>query len=368
MKHHALSLFCSRSRVLRSLAVTRVASTFFAATLLFSVGSAQDSRIVSDVDRRAGPRNTFQKPIAWDVRDHTVLFEGIVFGGGTYLFEDVNTQGLVPPGADALQSLYGGVFDLRVMRKLPNTFAYGVDGRLIVDGQDGGQATDGRFDVFVRNFWGQFSYGNFADRDEILIAPRAGLSGEANLFYDGFFNPSDARAFRYRGRFSSFLVDTAVDEDADNYNIGILYRSPTTYRKDAWSFDYHGGDFLGRYDRDGVTLGYQISYGSLDVKIAGAWDWFDPVGPFADFERVSGSLATSYKVRALTLSAGVMLSETNGGDLETAYTTGLRYDLARGLSWNAGWFYLDSPSFGSDGLPVTAGEFSGVRTSISYRF
>jgi hypothetical protein len=63
-----------------------------------------------------------------------------------------------------------------------------------------------------------------------------------------------------------------------------------------------------------------------------------------------------------------MLAETNGGDLETSYTAGLRYDMARGVSLNAGWFYLDSDSIGTDGNELTAGDFSGVRTSISYRF
>ncbi len=341
-------------------------------TLLGALGLSQlaeaQTRRVSDFDQRRGPRHEFQKPLAYDVGGHTVLFEGLMFTGGQYLFEDLDTQGLVPGNAGGT-FVYGGVFDLRVTRKMANTYAYGFDGRIVVDGVEGAENVDERFDVYIRGHRGQISYGNFADRDEILISGRRGLVGEANLFNDGFFSPSNKRAFRYRGRFSSFLVDAAVDDDGENYNVGVLYRSPTISRKDSWSLDYHGGDVFDRYKRNGVTAGYQISYGSFDIKAGVAYDHFDPYAAgFGNFDRMSASFAASYKFHQLTLSAGFMLSETNNGDLETAYTAGLRYDMARGLSLNAGYFYMDADSLGTDGLPVTAGDFSGGRITLSYQF
>ncbi len=329
----------------------------------------QATRLASDFDRRLGPPSTFQKPLAWDVGDHTVLVQGAILGGGTYLFDTVNTQGLVS-GSEGLEAFYAGITDLRITRRMPNSLAYGVDGRVLFDGSgsDDFRFDDTRFDVYLRGRWGQISYGDFDDRNVLLISGRTGLAGEATLFYDGFFDPSTERAFRYRARYSSFLVDAAVDEDGDNYNVSLLYRSPTPTRKDSWSLDYHGGDFMNRYERNGITAAYDIAYGSWNFKVAGAWDQFDPYANFARFDRIAGSLCVSYKYQALTVAAGTMLSETNGGDLETTYTAGFRYDMARGLAFNAGYFYIDSDSLGTDGLPVAAGDFSGVRTSISYRF
>lgn len=335
-----------------------------------NLDAQQNFRMTSNIDRRIGPRTTFQKPIAFNVADHTVLFEGAVFGGGTYLFDALNTHGLITDREDTPVGFYGGLFDLRIARKMNNGLAYGVDGRFILNGDENRDViSDERFDVYLRGRYGRFSYGNYEDRNALVLSGRTTLSGEANLFYDGYFDPSFARAFRYRGRFGSILVDAAIDDDGDAYNIGLLYRSPTKVRKDSWSIDYHGADdYLGRYERDGFTAAYGMAYGSLDLKIAAAWDQFDPHANFATFERHSGSFCASYKFHAFTWSAGVMLAETNGGELETAYTAGVRYDMARGVSLNAGWFYLDSDSTGTDGNALTAGDFSGVRTSVSYRF
>ncbi len=337
---------------------------------LGNLSAQQRYRMTSDIDRRVGPRTTFQKPIAFDVADHTVLLEGVVFSGGTYLFDAVNTRGLITDREDTPVGFYGGLFDLRIARKMSNAISYGFDGRFLVNGEERQDAqADGRFDVYLRGRYGQFSYGNFADRNSLLLSGSTTLSGEANLFFDGYFDPSFDRAFRYRGRFGSFLVDAAIDDDGDAYNFGLLYRSPTPTRKDSLSLDYHGDDdYLSLYERDGLTAGYGISYGSLDLKIAAAWDQFDPHANYDTFERVAGPFCASYKYHAFTWSGGMMLAETNGGALETSYTAGLRYDMARGVSLNTGWFYIDSDSVGTDGNEVTAGDFSGVRTSISYRF
>lgn len=335
-----------------------------------NVVAQQNFRMTSNVDRRIGPRTTFQKPIAYDIADHTVLLEGALFSGGTYLFDAINTRGLVTDREDTPVGFYGGLFDLRIARKMSNALTYGFDSRLLVSGEEGQSArSEGRFDAYLRGRYGQISYGNFADRNSLLLSSSTILSGEANLFFDGYFDPSFERAFRYRGRFGSFLVDAAIDDDGDNYNAGFLYRSPTWSRKDSFSFDYHGANnYLGLYERDGFTAGYGTSYGSLDLKVAAAWDQFNPHSNFSTFERVAGTFCASYKYHAFTWSAGIMLAETNGGALETSYTAGMRYDMARGVSLNAGWFYVDSDSIGTDGNEVTAGDFSGVRTSISYRF
>lgn len=344
-----------------------VLSGIFAA-IATPVSAQTTGRVISEVDRRIGPRDTFQKPIAYDIADHTVLLEGVLYTGGTYIFEGENSAGLVPLPKE-WQTFYGGLWDLRIARRMSNSIAYGVDSRFYLIGDvENGYSTNNRHDVYFRGRYGQISYGNFDERNSLTLSGRSGLSGEANLFFDGYFNTSERRAFRYRARYSSFQVDAAVDDNGDTYNIGLLYRSPSTTRKDSWSVDYHGGDYFGVYQRDGISADYILSYGSWDFKIGGAWDQFDPYSNYETFDRVAGVFCASYKFHAFTWSAGVMLAETNGGELETTYTAGMRYDMARGLSWNLGYYYMDSESTGSDGNPVTAGDFSGVQTSVAYRF
>lgn len=323
---------------------------------------------VSDVDQRVGPRTEFQKPIAWDVAGHTVLVEGITAAGGQYLRKQHSAQDLFGDQDDEYALVYEGVYDLRIAKKLPTTFTYGFNGRILLSGVGDSIINDERFDVYLRNYFGQFSYGNFDDRDALVFSARSVLAGEANLFFDGFFAPSTDRAFRFRSRVSSYLIDAAIDEDGDTYNAGIRFGSPNDYIKKFWSLNYQGGDLLSRYQRNGLSAGYLLSYGSLDVAFGFSYDHLDPYANFATFERLSGSLGVSYKLGATTLAAGALLGETNDGPLETAYTAGFRYDFARGLSLNAGYFYIDSESTGTDGQPLSAGNASGVRTSLSYRF
>ena len=323
---------------------------------------------VSDVDQRVGPRTEFQKPIAWDVAGHTVLVEGITAAGGQVLRKRHSAQDLFGDQDDEYALVYEGVYDLRIAKKLPTTFTYGFNGRILLSGVGDSVANEERFDVYLRNYFGQFSYGNFDDRDALVFSARSVLAGEANLFFDGFFAPSTDRAFRFRSRVSSYLIDAAIDEDGDAYNVGVRFGSPNDYVKNFWSLNYQGGDLLSRYHRHGLSAGYLLSYGSLDIAFGLAYDQLDPYANFATFDRLSGSLGISYKFGATTLAAGALLGETNGGPLETAYTAGFRYDFVRGLSFNAGYFYIDSESTGSDGEALSAGNVSGVRTSLSYRF
>lgn len=323
---------------------------------------------VSDVDQRVGPRTEFQKPLAWDIEGHTVILEGITATGGQYLQKRGSGFDLFGAQAGKNAFVYEGVYDLRVARKMANTFTYGFNGRILASGVDESIESQERFDFYLQNYFGRFSFGNFDDRDLIVYSARTVLAGEANLFYDGYFAPSTQRAFRFRTRLSSYLVDAAVDEDGDAYNVGIRYGSPNHYVKQFWSLNYQGGDLFSRYQRNGLSLGYLVSYGSFDVALGLSYDKLDPYADFQSFDRIAGSIGASYKVGRTTVSAGALFGETNHGELETAYTAGMRYDFVRGLSFNAGYFYIDSDSRGTDGEALSAGNVAGVRTSLSYRF
>ncbi|MDF1816033.1 MAG: hypothetical protein P1V20_27785 [Verrucomicrobiales bacterium] len=326
------------------------------------------TRLVSDVDQRTGPRAEFQKPLAWEIGGYTALVEGALITGGQYLHKRPSAVDIFAAQQDNYAFKYDGLFDFRLAKKLPNTFAYGFEGRLLVSGIDDNATTQERFDVYIENFMGRFSFGNFDDRDLIVYSARNVLAGEADLFYDGFFAPSTRRAFRFRTRLSSYLLDGAIDENGDSYNFGIRYGSPSDYVKKFWSLNYQGGDLFSRYHRNGISAGYLISYGSLDFALGISYDHLDPYSNFASFDRIAGSAGISYKQGRTTVSAGALAGETNNGNTEVAYTTGMRYDFVRGMSLNLGYFYIDSDSTGTDGGAITPGNVSGARSSLSYRF
>jgi hypothetical protein len=220
------------------------------------------------------------------------------------------------------------------------------------------------------------SYGDFDERDTLLISGRTSLTGEANLVFDGYLNPSLERAFRYRARYSSWLVDLALDEDAKNWDAALQFRTKKGIFEKAFSLtysggvlqDYIGGDLQDHYDRHAVSAGYQLVYGSWDMALGATWEYLEPLGNFGSFDRVAVSLGTGWKRERLTLGAGLLFTGVDGGGLGPVATAGLRYDFSRGLSFNAGYIYADTEGVGTDGLPLTTAYLSGLRLSFAYSY
>jgi len=341
------------------------------AWMLADSAAAQRIRRVSDFDQRVGPKSFLQKSLAFDVYDHTLEFTGITVAGTQYLFESE------VPGttSDAAEFIYLGVYDLTLARKMPNALTYGINGRLLTRDPKVGdpttrldERTEGRFDVYLRGIWGELSYGDFTDRDVLLISGRNSLTGEANLVFDGYLNPSLERAFRYRARYSSWLVDLALDDNARNWDAALQFRTKEGIFEKAFSLNYSGGDLLGRYDRHAWSAGHQLVYGSWDFTAGVTWEHLQPVENFAAFDRVGASLGTGWKRERLTVGAGLFLGEVDGGDLGAVATAGLRYDFSRGLSLNAGYIHSDTEGVATDGTQLATAALSGLRLSFAYRY
>lgn len=332
---------------------------------------AQQIRRVSDFDQRVGPKSFLQKSLAFDVNDYTLEFTGITVAGTQYLFESE------VPGttSDAAEFTYLGVYDVTLARKMPNTLTYGINGRFLTRDPKVGdpttkldKRTEGRFDVYLRGIWGQLSYGDFTDRDILLISGRNSLTGEANLVFDGYLNPSQDRAFRYRARYSSWLVDLALDENAKKWDAALQFRTKKGIFEKAFSLNYSGGDLLDRYDRNAWSVGYQLIYGSWDISAGATWEHLEPLGDFGAFDRVVASLGTGWKREQFTVGAGLLLTEVDSGDVGVVATAGLRYDFSRGLSFNAGYIHSDTEGVGTDGVQLATAYLSGLRLSFAYRY
>ena len=330
-----------------------------------------DERYVSEIDKRAGPKSFFQKSLAYDVHDHTLEFTGITVLGTQYLF-DSDTPGTNPEEAEFI---YSGIYNATLARKLSNALTYGVNGRLVTRDPRVGdpttqldKRTEGRFDVYLRGIWGQLSYGDFDARDVLLISGRESLVGEANLVFAGYLSPSLERAFRYRARYSSWLVDMAVDENAENWDAALQHRTKIGVFERAFSLNYGGGELRGYYDRHALSTGYQLFYGSWDLALGLTWEQLDPYSGSETFDRLAASLGTGWKWQRVSVGGGVLLDTVDDGDVGVLTTVGLRYDFSRGLSFNAGYINADTKGVDPDGRPLTATSLSGIRLSFAYGF
>lgn len=332
---------------------------------------AQNIRHVSEIEQRVGPRSFLQKSLAFDVADHTLEFTGITVLGGQYLFD----SDVPKTEADEAKLFYLGMFDVTLARKLPNALTYGVRGRLLTrDLQVGNpntkldERTEGRFDVFVKGIWGELSYGDFDDRDTLLISGRTSLAGEASLISAGYLDPSLQRAFRYRARYSSWLVDAAVDEDAKNWDAALQFRTKSGIFEKAFSVNYSSGELSNLYDRHAWSAGCELIYGSWDLTMGVTWEYLEPRTHADPFDRMAGSLGLSWKRERFTVGAGVLLTEVNDSDLGFVGTAGFRYDIRRGLSFNAGYIHADTKGVSTDGRPFGMAHLSGLRMSFGYSF
>lgn len=339
--------------------------------LLAGFADAQVIRRVADVDQRIGPDNFLQKSLAFDVWDHTLEFTGVTILGSQYLFKsDVPDTSVREPAF-----IYQGIYDVTFTRRMPNALAYGVNGRVLTqDPQVGSptlrlrEMTEVRFDVYLRGIWGQLSYGDFDDRDALIITGRNSLTGEANLVFDGYLSASRDRAFRYRARYSSWLVDAAVDDDGRNWDAATQFRTKSGIFERAYSFNYSGGELQERHNRHAFSLGHQLIYGSSDLSMGVTWESLDPQAGGDNFDRLALSLGTSWKREQLTIATGVLLGEVDGGDLGVVATAGLRYDIMRGLSFNLGYIYADTSGRATDGRPLQSAGLSGLRMSMAFRY
>ncbi len=341
------------------------------AGLLAVSATAQEIRSVSDLDQRVAPKSLLQKSIAYEIKDYTLEFTGFTIAGAQYLFKS-DVPGTRPKEPEFI---YQGIYDMTIARKLPNTLTYGINSRLYTQNPRVGnptnkldKRTEGRVDVYVKGTWGQLSYGDYNVRDTLLISGRNSLTGEANLIYDGYLNPSLERAFRYRARYSSWLVDLAIDDDGENWDAALQHRTKVGIFEKAFSLNYSKGKMLDRYDRQAWNLGHQLIYGSWDLSMGVTWEELTPAGNFGTFDRVAASVGTGWKRERLSLGAGLLLTEVDSGDLGVVATAGLRYDFSRGRSFNAGYIHSDTQGLTTDGVPFAEAYLSGLRLSFAYRY
>ena len=114
-----------------------------------------------------------------------------------------------------------------------------------------------------------------------------------------------------------------------------------------------------RHERLAATLGMLLQYGSIDLGLGVTGEEIRTVdGAGGETDRLLLSLGLSHKRHRQTWSiAGLVGGDREEGTIGSA-TVGYRLDLARGLSWNAGWTWFDG---GGD-----IGDGSLGRTSVSY--
>jgi len=303
----------------------------------------------------------FHEPLAWEVLDHTLILQGFLEGGyESYSFESDDIDSVE-------EAFYGGIVDLRLQRRARSGWSYGLEGRLFAPNFDDSEDYEGLYQFYLEGIWGRFSYGNSVPRDLLVLDALSSSVGASDLLFLEGFAPKLESAFRYQARYSSLLVDASLNDDADNWVVSLLHRSPYSSWKLGRSLTYSGDDLTGRHS---LALGLQALYSSWSYSGGIRWDRFDEDDSVAQIsDRYSLNLGLGNKWGRHSISLGGYYGQQEQGVGTRDYWSGsLGYscDFARGLRWNLGWSYFNGGELSLLALPDTEGHL--LRSSLSYRF
>lgn len=299
----------------------------------------------------------FEEPLAFSLFGFTVNYNQLVDVPVIYDFERDDTD--VDPRTN---------FRVTVERQLPNALTIGAGYFGSYDENEDDEYED-RWAVYAQSVWGRL-YGGEVNETVREATRRWRGTGNADLEFDDVVGTllEDDLGLAYHLRLSAWTLNAGVDEDG-NSDFGVTYERPNKYvdirftgrltNSEVWSldgmtvFDTFGAGFVG-----------QVEYGSFAADLGLGYEEFD--ARTADGDRYYLSAGVHYKVRRLTLSAEGHWGEIDG-DNEKAVALGLRYDIARGLSFNLGYNWAESVA-DIDGIAIQSVDEEEAIGSIRYEF
>jgi hypothetical protein len=239
--------------------------------------------------------------------------------------------------------------------QLPNSWFVGMEytGQFnrLASGDENKKYEDD-FSVSLSDEWGTLSVGNVSD----IVSQsthRVHGTGNATLYNSGFIGALDETAAAYVVNLNSYTWSTVADAEG-RFESGLTYHRNMEEHNIFWAARFIKGDTTENetaenvddtalFGEHGETFGAGLTasytYGSTlaDLQIG-----YENVKTNAGNDRNDHafvSLGLEHKVRRLTVSVQGSLGEYDNEDLRSA-ATGLRYDLARGMSLNLGLNYI----------------------------
>ncbi len=242
---------------------------------------------------------------------------------------------------DTYNSFVAGNFKFEA--ELPNSWQVGIQyfSRLNRLGDD--KYTD-NLAFFVSDQWGILSFGNVTQSVAQDVRRDRGV-GNAFLANDNFLGQLDEIGLYYAVKFNSYKFSVTADQEGyfetglnferpigiNNYVLGARFRRGNLSENSNFSIDADsfGGTLIGEYIHGSLLYDAQIGYEYIDE------DLINNIGD----NHVFGSLGTQYQYGAYNFSLEGGLGRYNDMNRRSV-AFGSRFDMARGLSLNAGVNYI----------------------------
>ncbi|MCV6594167.1 MAG: porin [Silicimonas sp.] len=219
--------------------------------------------------------------------------------------------------------------------------------------------TEHRYALFADGAWGRLSFGDVTGALDRAVTLDLGL-GQARLARLRHQGALDSQGLHYSQTINAYQAHLAVDQDGE-IALGLLYEAPIARGSRSFGLRLASGRLENR--ESATTNGDTLALSGFASYSHGALTFGAELG-VEDVDTATGTdqnthmlVGARWKSGSLSLSGELAHGDFAGTDQDAA-ALGLRYDVLRGLSFNAGANYLDGG----------AGNVWTVPISLRYEF
>jgi hypothetical protein len=272
--------------------------------------------------------SSLEQPLAAHYSDVTFSLTGLVDAALNY-------------GSDAEGSSLLGNFQVGAETQLANSWTLGAGYFAEYTSADNDNYSD-NVGVYVGGVWGTVSIGNVTGLVREQTRRTRGV-GNAELDFDDQLGQLDDTGLSYVGRFGATQLIATIDDEG-GYEIGGVFQRPIGNKDYRFSLQYRDSKLtvdnaVIEFGSKGLGLVAELTYASSVFDLGVGLEQINANNVSAD--RTYLSFGAAHKVGVLTYSAEAHFGDTDG-QRETSYAAGISYDVARGISINAGLNYSDA--------------------------
>ncbi|MEM7300164.1 MAG: hypothetical protein AAF468_03690 [Pseudomonadota bacterium] len=263
-----------------------------------------------------------------------------------------------------------GTFETSVEKQLESAVTIGATLNINVDAESMALnriKNRNRAAAYLRSVYGLVSAGSVGDMTKEATRRLRG-TGNGMLYNDGHLGTPDELGLAYQARLSAYVGTIVADKDG-RFDVGVSYERPAatidrrlTLRGTRGSFQ--SADNSTTMDTLALSVVGEIIYGRL--RIDGSLGAERLKGGRVEADRYFASAGVFYKKGKVTVSAEGLYGQTDGVT-DTSLALGARYDIAKGISLNAGVNKLKSDGH-VDGVRLFDHDKTEARVSARYEF
>jgi hypothetical protein len=275
--------------------------------------------------------SSLEQPLAAQYADITFSLTGLVDVALNYSSNDDDSSLL-------------GNFQVSAETQLANSWTLGAAyfAEYSSDNNDDNDNYSDNAGVYLGGVWGTLSVGNVTGLVREQTRRSRGI-GNAGLDFDDQLGQLDDTGLAYVGRFGATRLMAAIGDDG-GYEIGGVFQRPIGNKDYRFSLQYRDSTSSSdvtviEFDSKGLGVVAELTYASSVFDIGVGLEKIG-INNFS-VDRRYVSFGAAHKVGVLTFSVEAHFGDTDGDD-ETSYAAGLSYDIARGMSLNAGLNYSDA--------------------------